>query len=133
MGIYLSKMNIQKYMLNFLENPTHENYNIIIKHDSSFTNKRRYNLFLNECYLTYKYFNSKPSNNEIDEHIKKVKYIMDDNINLTAIDLDDLWILFYASKNKIYINRIKSIINSNQDILIKEAAKWSLNQHKKYI
>ena len=67
---------------------------------------------------------------ETDEYNIETERLLDLSSTLTVMDLDILWILYYATGDIRFPDRVKTVVNDTyQDLIDQEAAQWSYESH----
>jgi hypothetical protein len=117
---------------NFYKRPTQENYNIIRAHDSLYFkgNGDSYQYYLLAIHDKWNLGN--PNNIELSEYKQRLEYLLDPDTILNPKDLDFLWVLFYATGDMKYPNKILEVAEkkTRSTYATVGAAKWSYDSHK---
>lgn len=128
-----------RLMMNFYRDPTQENLHRLRLNDDLYYRiiGDRYNLYLTAIYN--KWGLGSASNNEayqlqVNSLLGIPRIFDENNLNIEEFisphDLDDLWILFYATGDLKYPNRIKDIYELKQgDYFVQRAARGSYQSH----
>jgi hypothetical protein len=112
----------------FFRHATPENYLAIRKNDSVYQKAlgKKYNLFL--AAVSERYPNLGGSSEDSSLFYSESKRLLDIFTSITTTDIDLLWILYYATGDEIYSDRIYAIsIDESQKHIIQKAAEWSIN------
>lgn len=116
----------------FFRNPTLENYNSIRTLRELYQKAlgKKYDIFILAVRKENPSFHE-PLDNIEDFFLRgEIQRLMSTESRLTAVDLDKIWILYYATGDKKYPERIVYISNDpKQHFAVKAAASWSYNSH----
>jgi len=124
----------QKNMLrHFFKHPTKELYQSIRINDEiyqSLLGTNKYKMFIWAVCETYPNFEEALDETTNLDYQLEVDRLLDPRNILTTLDLDILWILYYATGNNTFTNRVKSVVcDELQYVLVRSAANWSYNSH----
>ena len=131
----IEKINeLQPIFENFYKYPTLENYKKIRGLDQIYKNALGdvYSLYIDMLRYSYPNLNEPMAYNKrhLLEYI--VSDLLDPKKKYSAMDLDKLWTLYYATGELRYPDRIALVANdTKQNLVVRGAAQWSHGSHKK--
>lgn len=112
----------------FYKQPTQEIYQKLFGNEIILSKHMGFKFYMFVIAASLK-FNLEPKISDIQkimEYKNICNRLLNPNSLLSAYDLDVLWILYFATGDECYSNRIKNIIaDENQDYLVRMAACWS--------
>jgi len=115
----------------FHRTPTQQNLDKLRKHDDLYIRSLgdKYCIYLKA--ICEKWYLGHFCSSDMNSHRQEVARLLDFKSELDATDLDKLWILYYATGDIKYSDRVKAAFDgrSYSDFPIHLAAKWSYQSH----
>lgn len=117
----------------FHTHPTSENYKAIRKHDGIYRKglgSKIHRMFIlgMKTHLTVDDPLTADEKKEYDTEVDRL--LCSDTVH-TAMDLDEMWSLYYATGDIRFSNRIKNVIDDpTQNSVVRGSAQWSYSSHE---
>lgn len=112
---------------------TPENYQLIREHDDIYRKglgSLRHRMFVLGM-KTHSQVKDPLNDDEKREYNAEIQRLLTSE-KVAPGDLDEMWALYYATGDMCFPHRIENVIvDENQDLIVREAAKWSYSSHQK--
>ena len=115
----------------FYKRPTLENYNLIKQHEYVYRKALGQTYTFFTWAIRFKYPVEEPlTETEAMDYTLELDRLLDKRNFLNAPDLDKLWMLYYATGDAKFPDRVKQIANNPlSHIIVRSAAEWSYRSH----